>query len=153
MPAYQPGESIEGEKVYGHSRDPIRFQTSRIINGIKCFLYKAEFNVYGEVLIGLAQCTPKIEMEALVTEGAAISCDSALVAITAKTRTPRQQDLFQKHISHVTHTHGANAWEPKHQTNIKVITPRQEIINALQKRNSKHLILDVIKTATPFTNY
>jgi hypothetical protein len=42
---------------------------------------------------------------------------------------------IQKAVSHVSHTHGANEWEFKQQTNIKVVTPRQEIMDALQRRD------------------
>jgi hypothetical protein len=70
-------------------------------------------------------------------------CDTALITTIAKSRTPRQKDLFQKPVSHVSHTHGANEWEFKQQTNVKVVTPRQEIVNALQKRNNNAPLLNI----------
>ena len=137
MPAHKAGESIEGLKIQGHSRDPLRYQRTEIINGIKYFLFKAEFNVFAEVIIQLTCGTPQIDENALITKGETIGCDTALITTIATTRTPRQRDLFQKTVSHVSHTHGASEWEFKQQTNVKVVTPRQEIKNALQKRNPR----------------
>jgi hypothetical protein len=74
MPAHKPGESIEGLEIQGHSRDPLRFQSTKEINGIKCFVFKAEFNAF-------------------------------------------------------------SVWGFIQQTNVKVVTPRQEIVNALYKRD------------------
>jgi hypothetical protein len=133
--AHKQGESIEGEKIYGHSRDPLRSHPVKKVNGIKCFLFKAEFDVFAEIVVGLAHDTQQIDENALITLGEKIECDTALITTIAKGRTPRQKDLFQKITCHITHTHGANEWEFKQQTNAKVVTPRQEIINALQKRN------------------
>ena len=135
MPAHKPSESIEGLKIQGHSRDPLRYQRTEIINGIKYFLFKAEFNVFAEVIIELTCGTQQIEKDALITKGETIGCDTALITTIAKGRTPRQKDVFEKPTSHVSHTHGANEWELKQQSNVKVVTPRYEIINALQKRN------------------
>jgi len=134
VPAHKPGESIEGLEIRGHSRDPLRYQRTAIINGIKCFLYKAEFNVFAELVIELTCGTPQIDKNALIMKGDTIGCDTALIATIASTRTPQQGNLFQKTTSHVSHKHGASEWEFKQQTNVKVITPRQEIINALAKR-------------------
>lgn len=137
MPAHKPNESIEGEKIYGHSRDPLRSQPAKKINGIKCFLFKVEFDVFAKIVIKLipdAHKHKKIDENALTTIGEKIECDTALIATIAKGRTPRNKDLFQQISSHITHTHGANEWESKQQANVKVITPRQEIINALHKR-------------------
>jgi len=133
VPAFNRSESIEGLKIKGHSRDPLRSQPAKKINGIKCFLYKAEFDVFAEVIIELTCGTKKIYDNALVTKGEIIRCDTALISTIAKGRTPR---LKEKITSHVTHTHGAIEWNPPEQANVKVITPRTEIINALQKRNA-----------------
>ena len=136
MPAHKPGESIEGLKIHGHSRDPLHIQRATKIDGIKYFIYKAEFNVFAEIIIGLTCGIQKIDENALITQGETIGCDTALVTTKASTRTPRQGNLSQKTVSDVSHTHGANKWEFNKQTNVKVVTPRQEIINALQKREA-----------------
>jgi hypothetical protein len=141
VPAHQSGESIEGEKIYGHSRDPLRSQPVKKINGTKCFIFKAEFNVFAEILVGLTQGTSQIKENALKTVEETLGCDTALITTVARTRTPRNRDLFQNPVSKVTHTHGANEWEFKQQTNVKVVTPRQEIINALRKRNDSDPLL------------
>jgi hypothetical protein len=57
-----------------------------------------------------------------------------LITTIAESRT-------QKTVSHVSHTHGANEWEFKQQTNVKVVTPRQEIMDALQKRDDNIPVL------------
>jgi len=132
--AHKPGESIEGLEIQGHSRDPLRYQRTALINGIKCFLYKAEFNVLAKIVIELTCATPQINKNALIMKGDDIGCNTASIATIANTRTPKQSHLSQKTASHVSHTHGANKWDFKQQTNVKVVTPRQEIINALAKR-------------------
>jgi hypothetical protein len=135
MQAHNPGESIEGTRIHGHSRDPLRFQPAKKTNGIKYFRFKVEFNVFAEVVIGLATGIQKIDTNAFTTRGDSLGSDTALITTIAKTRTPRKRDLFQKPASSVSHTHGANEWEFKQQTNVKVVTPRQEIRDALHKRN------------------
>jgi hypothetical protein len=133
MPALKPSESIEGLEVGGHSRDPLRYQRTIKTNGIKYFLYKTEFDVFAEIVVELIPGTPQIEKKALVKKGDTIRCDTALITTIAHGRTP---PLFrQKAVSHESHTHGASEWEFSQKTNVKVVTPRQEIINALQKRN------------------
>jgi hypothetical protein len=129
LPAYQPHESIEGNEIHGHSRDPIRYQRAMIVKGIKCFVFKTEFNVGAEIITVLAPGTPTLGEKPLTAKGDTLGSDTAVILSIALNRT-------HKNISHVTHTHGANIWEFKQQTNVKVITPRQEIINAQQKRLS-----------------
>jgi thioredoxin reductase len=80
--------------------------------------------------------TPLIDINALTAKGERLGSDTVFIATIAKTRTPRQRDLFQDNVSHVSHKHGANIWGSKQQTNIKIITPRQEVINAFQKRRN-----------------
>jgi hypothetical protein len=140
MQAHKSGESIEGERIYGHSRDPLRSQPAKKINGIKCFLFKAEFNVVAEVVIELTAGVQQIDKNALTARSDTLGSNTALIATIATTKTPRQRDLFQKPRSRVSHTHGASEWESKQQTNVKVVTPRQEIINALYKRGENNLI-------------
>ena len=139
MPAHKPGESIEGLRVHGHSRDPLRIQRTTKVDGIKYFIYKAEFNVFAEVIIGLTSGIQKIGENSSIIEGETIGCDTALITTKASTRTPpRQGNLSEKTVSNVSHTHGASKWEFNKQTNVKVVTPRQEIINALQKRENNN---------------
>jgi len=138
MPAHKPGESIEGLEIKGHSRDPLRFLSTKKINGIKCFVFKAEFDVFAEIVVELADETPQIDINALTARDEKLGSDTALIATIAKTRTPRQIDLFQKIVSHASHKHGASVWGSIHQTNVKVVTPRQEIVNALQKRDDNY---------------
>jgi hypothetical protein len=136
VPAHTPGESIEGLKIQGHSRDPLRYQRTAIINGIKCFLFKANFNVFAKISAALPEGTSQIDETAFTIEGESLGCDSALITTIAKGRTPRQRDLFQQPVSHASHTHGATEWESKHQTNVRIDIPRQDVINAQIKRNN-----------------
>jgi hypothetical protein len=136
VPAHQPSESIEGAKIEGHSRDPLRPQCTKLVNGIRCFIYHADFNVYAEIITVRPPDAPKLDGGALTAQGETLGSDTAILTIVAKTRTPRHKDVFQALASHVTSTHGANKWAPKEQTNVKVKTPRQDIINAIQKRQN-----------------
>jgi hypothetical protein len=131
MPAHKPNESIEGLIIQGHSRKPIRSMPAKKISGMKCFIFKVEFNVFAEIVSALESKVPQIYKDALITIGETLGSDTALIATVAKTRIP---NYSQNLISHGSHTHGANEWKFKEHTNAKVITPRQEIINALEKR-------------------
>jgi len=135
VPAHKPSESIEGLEIQGHSRDPLRFRSTKKINGIKCFIFKAEFNVFAEIIVELEGETPQIDINALTARGEKLGSDTVLITTIAKTRTPHQKDLSQKTVSHVSHKHGASVWGFIRQTNVKIVTPRQEIVNALQKRD------------------
>jgi len=148
MPALKPGESIEGLEIQGHSRDPLRSLSTKKINGIKCFIFKVEFDVFAEIVVDLAKGTSQIDINALTTKGEILRSDTALITIIAKTRTPRQKDLFQNVVPHVSHKHGASVWGSIQQTNVKVVTPRQEIVNALQKRYDNNQINDTIPSIT-----
>jgi len=96
MPAHKPGESIEGLEIKGHSRDPLRFLSTKKINGIKCFIFKAEFDVFAEIVAELADETPQIEIKL----------------------------YLMPHINMELTYGDLNS----------VVTPRQEIMDALQKR-------------------
>jgi len=133
MPAHNLDESIEGLRIQGHSRDPIRSMPLKMINGIKCFIFKAEFNVFAEITVELTNGTPLIYKDALTATGQTLGSDTALITTVAKARTPKYS---QNLISHGSHTHGASQWIFKQQTNVRVITPRQEIMNALEKRKA-----------------
>jgi len=148
MPALKPGESIEGLEIQGHSRDPLRSLSTKKINGIKCFIFKVEFDVFAEIVVDLTKGTSQIDINALTTKGEILRSDTALITIIAKTRTPRQKDLFQNVASHVSHKHGASEWGFTQQTNVKVVTPRQEIVNALQKRHDNKQVNSTISTST-----
>lgn len=136
MPAHQLGESIEGMSIEGHSRDPLRSKPAKKINGVKCFVFKAEFNVFAEIIVGLANNVlpnAKIEALTLTAKGETLGSNTAVITSITKAHTPH--GIYQKHVSHVSHTHGANVWAFNQQTNVKVVTPRQEITDVLHKRN------------------
>jgi hypothetical protein len=125
---HQPGEAIEGLEISGQSRDPIRYSCDKKINNKKCHVYKAEFNVSAKVDVALAN-EEKLLSEASSNVNDDISCDTAVIMNTDKHR--YKQDL----ISNATATHGTNKWRFKKQTNVKIITPRANVINAINKRN------------------
>jgi hypothetical protein len=127
MPAYRPKESIEGEKISGDSRDPLRFQRTQIINGKRCYIFKAEFNVHAEITTRLSPGIPLINKNALTQPGEKLGGDSAVITSLCK-------KFSSALTSNFTSTHSGNTWEFSEQTNVKVITPRQQIVNAIQKR-------------------
>lgn len=128
MPAYQPGESIEGVRIRGHSRKPLRYQRTYILeNKIKHHIFKAEFNVFAEIDTALVPDAVQLDINALTNVGETLGCDSAIIT-----------SLYKKYHSdlgsNVTATHSANLWEFVKQTNVRVTIPREEIINGLNKR-------------------
>jgi len=139
MSVYNPGESIEGDIISGHSRKPLSYKRTRIINGNRYFVYKAGFNVSAAIVKGInpsIRQEDKIEANSIITVGENISCDSALITTFARTRNPNKKDVYENIESHVSHTHGASVWEFKQHTNAMVITPMQSIIDAKFKRNN-----------------
>ena len=135
MPAHNINESIEGLKIKGYSRDPIRSQSMKRISGKRYLILKAEFNVSAEIDKILQKGTNYIDVNALKEKGDRLSCDTAMITTLAKKQTPKSVKISQKLKSNVTATHSSNEWCFGCHTNIKVITPRQEIINAIEKRN------------------
>jgi hypothetical protein len=126
MPAHRPNESIEGEKISGDSRDPVRFQRIQRLSGRKCYIFKVEFNVHAEISVPLTSAT-KIDEKALTGPGEKLSSDTAVI-------TSFCQKFSSTLKSNFTSTHSVNIWDFAKQTNVKVITPRQQIINAMQRR-------------------
>jgi hypothetical protein len=129
MPAYSHNESIEGERISGDSRDPVRFQRTQKILGEKRYIFKVEFNVHAKIAKSLLPGTVKIDVDALTHSGETLSSDTAVVTSFSKTFSSALESNF-------TATHSGNTWEFSEQTNVKVITPRQQIIDAMQKRLS-----------------
>jgi hypothetical protein len=124
---YNPKESIEGAKIAGDSRDPLRFQRVQKINGQKCFIFKAEFNVHAAIESPLPPGTSQIDDNALTSTGDKLSGDTAIITSLSKNFAGALERNF-------TATHSANTWEFTKQTNVKVVTPRHQIIQAMQKR-------------------
>jgi len=142
MPAHKPNESIEGEKIRGNSRDPLRYLRNVKTNGKTCCLYKAAFNVFAKIEEALITGTPlldtdtesnagidKIVPKPLTDVGESISCDTAIITSIERIK-PSKESL----VSNFTATHSTNTWEFRKQTNVKVVTPHQAIVNALQQR-------------------
>jgi hypothetical protein len=133
MPAYKHNESIEGEKISGDSRDPLRFKRIQKIRGKKHYIFKAEFNVHAKITSSLPSDTVPIDKNALIKPGDSLSCDTAVITSTSKNFSSVLESNF-------TSTHSGNVWEFSKQTNVKVGTPRQQIIDALQKRLDTRLV-------------
>jgi hypothetical protein len=127
VPAYNPKESIEGEKISGDSRDPLRFQRMQKINGKKRYIFKAEFNVHAQITNALPPGAAKLDENALTQLGEKLGSDTAVVTSLAKNFSSVLESNF-------TATHSGNTWEFSKQTNVKIITPRQQIVNAIRKR-------------------
>jgi hypothetical protein len=127
MPAHSPRESIEGESISGDSRDPLRFQRTQKVNGQKQYVFKAEFNVHAQITNTLPLGAAKIDENAFTQLGEKLSSSTAVITSLSKKFSPRLESNF-------TATHSSNTWEFSKQTNVKVITPRQLVINAIEKR-------------------
>jgi hypothetical protein len=133
MPAYKPKESIEGEKVSGDSRDPLRFQRVQSVNGIRCYIFKAEFNVHAQIIDALPPGVAKIDENALTHPGEKLSGDTVVITSLSKKFSLTLESNF-------TATHSGNTWGFSKQTNVRVITPRQQLIDAMRKRlNSRQI--------------
>jgi hypothetical protein len=99
----------------------------QMINGKKCYIFKVEFNVHAEIIEPLASGTTQIDQNAFIGFGEKLSSDTAII-------TSFCQKYSSTLKSNFTSTHSGNTWGFSKQTNIKVVTPRQQIIDAKQKR-------------------
>ena len=120
------GSEIEGKKVSGHSRHPLRQRGLTVVNNIECHRWVAEHNVEAVVV------EPIDGQTVVISQTSHKELDARLSAQTADIFS--LSDRRSEQVVKQSGRHQANAWNFKKQTLVKIVLPRQEIINSLQKR-------------------
>jgi hypothetical protein len=124
-----PGDSIEGEIIDGMSRKPVVYKNIELINGIKCYVFVAGFNVKAGIKAELSTNSKKIYENSYTGIGEDVSCDRAVIASVKNKYSARKE-------SNASGTHSAFGWSYPNQTNVKIITSHKEIPDALAKRGA-----------------
>ncbi len=74
------GASIEGEKIEGHSRDPLSYRGKQRCNEVDCFQFVAKFDVKSLVIEVLVPKTPMISPSAHIGLNDDIVCEQAVIS-------------------------------------------------------------------------
>jgi hypothetical protein len=123
----ESGQSIEGAKVKGDSRDPLITRgVEKNADGKVFTRYIAKFNVNSEIS---EECMTRIfEEAASVSSKDLIKCDRAIIRTFAKRAT-------KNCVGPGSATHQTNFWAFPSHTNVKIECPHQELANALSRRS------------------
>ena len=119
------GDSIEGLKIAGQSRDPLINRGLYIYKEVRCFRFVADFDVKANIVKELNKKTKKIDSEAHLLLDDEIICSGALIHSL--------NDKYSNSLEHVSAKHRANVWRFTKQSNVAVTKSHEEINNAKQK--------------------
>lgn len=111
------GEAIEGAKISGQSRKPLRAKGTEVRNGINCAVFMAEFDVGSKVEESLAPSARKIIDSSLTQENDSLLCRKAFIY----TLKPRR---MSEEVSHGSSTHKTNKWRFSSHTAVQIDQPR-----------------------------
>ena len=127
MDLVEKGKSIEGLRLEGSSRNPLRYKGAELVNGRKCHKFLATFNTKSSIIEKLGKDVRKIVGDAITDLDCTVLCDDAVI-----------RSLEKKHStapkSNASSTHGTNAWLFSNQTNVLITRSHKEIENAIFKR-------------------
>jgi hypothetical protein len=121
---------IEGAKVKGHSRHPLRKGGMKLLESGRVGTYYAEHNVRAEVVECCSESEPVIVTPANRSVGDEVSCEKAVIYTSA--RKPASEEVLP-----TTGTHKANHWKFVKPTHVRVVLPHPQIANAIAKRASE----------------
>lgn len=124
-----PGEAIEGIRIKGHSRDPLRMLGARPVemNGIRCYRFVADFDAVARIDKELPAGTPKIIPSSLVSEGDNVLCQKAIIYAT-------KRRYKSEGVKPTTGRHKANHWTFSFQTAVQIEFGHEQIVMAVQTR-------------------
>ena len=130
--AVRVNDAIEGAKISGKSRDPLRNRGLCLILGHRVFKFTASFNVEANNKCALSP-PPIYEPNAAVAVGDSIRCDGA-VLYSAKAK-------YSTTLTMGSATHQINKWDFPQHTSARINMPHQELINGIQKREAEQRAL------------
>lgn len=132
MSITETGQAIEGEKVSGHSRHPLRTYGLWIENGVRCEKYVAEHNVRGRATVA-AMPPPIFVPGAVLDPSEEVICERAVVfSLDSKPGTS---------VEKASHRHQANHWRFSKRTAVLVQRAHDGIRQALARRQDENRVL------------
>ncbi len=134
---YQSHEGIEGDKVDGHSRNPLKPRGPSRFHGILCTRYTASFDVVAKITDRLSEdpfYTPPSEInesdetrQKLLTDlGDSIKCDKVIIHTLAKGNRINC-------VAAASATHQAQFWDFNRHTHALIEVPHEQLVNAIEK--------------------
>lgn len=123
------GGKIEGEKVEGTSRHPIKNRGMVQVNGKRCHRFMADMNIRAQIAeelpVGMLD-DERLDSDAVTKKDAEIICDKAIIhSLTAK---------YASDVKKGSATHKTNLWTFRKQTLVTVDRSHEGIGSALAKR-------------------
>jgi hypothetical protein len=126
------GESIEGLKIEGCSRDLLSDMGLCRYKDKDYNRYIASFNVKSRIVSKIPQNIQKIDDAAHCDSKDELTCDKVFIHSLS-------HKYSSKASSNISARHGANLWRFPKQTNVKITLPHHELQNAISKRETKQL--------------
>lgn len=123
------GAAIEGAKVSGSSRDPLRNFGICVRNGIRCYRFVATFDVRAGISQTLQDGVPMIEPCANRQADAAVQCSRATIHSL--------DDKPKVHVAERTGAHRASHWRFADQTGVRVDAPHENLVNSMAKSQKR----------------
>lgn len=121
------GESLEGKKLKGSSRKPVKYKGIILENGKKLHKFTAQFNSKSSIKEILSEDDEKIIDKASTSLDDNINCDDVLLrSLDRKYSTEKE--------SNSSGTHSAFAWAFPKQTNCMITKSHKEIEAGIRKR-------------------
>lgn len=121
------GDSIEGAKIDGSSRNPVYYKGIIFEKGQKLHKFVSRFNTKACINQELSKGDKKLIESSHVEKNDKLVCEDAFLRSNGNRYSSGVR-------SNASSTHGASSWSFARQTNVMVIKSHQEIENALRKR-------------------
>jgi hypothetical protein len=131
-------ESIEGLSVEGRSRYPLKDMGLNLHGGKSYNRYIASFDVKSRIRSLIPKNGRKIDKNAHCGLADELSCDKAFIHSCSFR-------YSQRVSSNMSATHGASTWCFPKQTNVKIHSAHQEILNGIRSREMKQVGKSTIK--------
>lgn len=128
MSTVEEGQAIEGEKLEGHSRHPLRTMGLTIENGVQCEKYIVEHNVR-------AQATQQATPPPLFVPGAILDPTQEVICEMAVIFTLDKKPSTK--VAKGSHTHKASHWAFSKRTAVLVQRAHEAIRQAIATRNAE----------------
>ena len=133
-----PNTGIEGKKICGQSRDPLKYTRMLRIVEHRLHEYKDSFNVKSRISEALGLGEQRIDPDLSLNPADEVDCDCGLI------RTKKAK--FSQCVRASSGRHQSNFWDFNNHSTFTITKPHHEIYNAIQKRKIKLLQDNQIET-------
>ena len=151
--AFQPGDSVEGDKLKGHSREDLKPRGTTFFHGKRCLRYTAKRDVTVIVTKTLSvapfneEPNPKTVQDptSLTEVDDSIKCDKVIIHTRAR-------KVSNDGVGPESHTHNAQRWSFNDHSHALIDYPHAELVSALENRNlslvqpSKGKIISILES-------